>query len=593
MDPFFGPNGRRAIDPEVLDLIERRTGCTPVDGFAEMLDADGALAGSERIASYQATGDHREWLLPLSAGRGMKWQTKEVPQSTSARVAFILSVGFGNGSPLPQPSGQWDIFVNDNLAVSIRVVNHSQLWRRGECCFAFSANRLEAAAPHAALCLSSLVRDESFASFGPAFLCVPTDWLTAGEPAVVRAESRCPVASTRWFQLAPPGNLPLYSDAYRAIDAIADGPHPEVEGGYKVYFGDIHTHSGQVGDDCSDRGCGMGSRIDNYEYARGPGGLDFYALTDHEWQIDPDKTKEYLALADDYNDSGRFPCLPAYEYTNQLYGHRNVYFRAAGGDVLNTNTEWGRPTLDPAICNTPSDLWAAMEATGVPFLTVPHHSSATSHPLPLDYYHPEHDRLFEVYSSWGSSEYYGDFPRGNSDRWRTGDYRDASRRGRVYGLIASSDGHDSHPGNAQSPLVKHHHIFHFLGSGRAAVLAPELTREAVFDALYDRRCYATTGPPIVLDVRLDGAVTGSRVPPRTKGSPALQITCRGTNGIDHIRIVKDTGVVATIPCHGAFEVEHEWADPAYAADATCSYYVRVVQRDRESAWSSPIWVGGE
>jgi len=35
----------------------------------------------------------------------------------------------------------------------------------------------------------------------------------------------------------------------------------------------------------------------------------------------------------------------------------------------------------------------------------------------------------------------------------------------------------------------------------------------------------------------------------------------------------------------------EWEDREVAADAPHSYYVRVVQVDRESAWSSPVWIG--
>ncbi|MBN2302294.1 MAG: DUF3604 domain-containing protein [Lentisphaerae bacterium] len=381
------------------------------------------------------------------------------------------------------------------------------------------------------------------------------------------------------------------SDIWNAAGLLFQNARPKA-GDYQLFFGDIHTHSGQVMDQCENKGCGIGSRVDNYKYAREPGALDFYALTDHEWQIDPHHTDEYLGMADTYNDDGRFVCLPAFEYTNLLYGHRNVYFRESGGTVFNNNNDWGFPTLDPSKCNTPKDLWNAMEKTGVPFLTVPHHPSATSHPLNLDFYDPRYDRLYEIYSSWGSSEYYGDFPRGVSDRFRSGDFHDAMHRGRRYGVIASSDGHDGHPGNAQSPLVKHHHIFHFCGSGRAVVLAPELTRAAVYDALYARRCYATTGTPIQLDYRIGNALMGSEIHALPSGRvPQLSISCTGTNGLDHIRIVKNGRIAYTIPCHGQREVQEEWEDKNYNPKDPASYYIRVVQIDRESAWSSPIWIG--
>ena len=590
MNPFFGGGGRRAILGEIREVLRKKIGAAPVYGFAQMLEPGDALVNTARISGFAETGG-QEWLLRLSSKKGMTWRTDAVPDENADSVAFLLNFGFGNGSPLPQPTGAWQLFVNGRPAVRIRGVNHSQLWPGAECAFAFAANRIESAAPYASLCLSSIIKEESSAAFGPALLKVPTAWLEVGKAATIRVEPIADVPSTHWLQIGHCANMMQTSDIWAAANVLARDGHPQI-GDYRLFFGDIHTHSGQVMDLCENRGCGMGSRVDNYEYARGPGALDFYALTDHEWQIDPVKADEYLRLADTYHEDGRFVCLPGFEYTNLLYGHRNVYFRSSGGRVFNTNTDWGGPTLDPSKCNSPQDLWRAMEATGVPFITVPHHPSATSHPLNLDFHDARYDRLYEIYSSWGSSEYYGDFPRGVSDRFRSGDFHDAMRRGQRYGVIASSDGHDGHPGNAQSPLIKHHHIFHFCGSGRAAVLASELTRTAVFDALYARRCYATTGVPIVLDCTVCNAVIGSEIPALSPGRvPQVRFSCVGTNGLDHIRIVKNGQIVHTIPCHGQHTVQGEWEDKGYNSESTSSYYVRAVQVDRESAWSSPVWVG--
>lgn len=591
MDPFFGCGSRRAIIGEIGEVLQKKTGATPVCGFAEMLEPGDALVNTERYSGFAEMNDRREWLLPLSERRGMTWHTESVPDDSVDAVSFLFNIGFGNGNPLPQPTGAWQLLVNGRPAVRIRGVNHSQLWQADECSFAFAANRIESAPAYGSLCLSSIIRDESTAAFGPAMLKVPTAWLERGKAATISVEPIADVPSTRWMQIGPCVNIMQTTDIWAAADILARNSHPQI-GDYSLFFGDIHTHSGQVMDQCKNQGCGMGSRVDNYEYAREPGALDFYSLTDHEWQIDPHKTDEYLGLADIYNENGRFVCLPGFEYTNLLYGHRNVYFRDSGGSVFNTNTDWRGPTLDPSKCNTPSDLWNAMEKTGVPFITVPHHPSATSHPLNLDFCDPRYDRLYEVYSCWGSSEYYGDFPRGVSDRFRSGDFQDAIRRGLRYGAIASSDGHDGHPGNAQSPLIKHHHIFHYCGSGRAAVLAPELTRAAVFDALRARRCYATTGVPIILDCTVCNAVIGSEIPALASGRvPQLRFSCIGTNGLNHVRIVKNGQIVHTIPCHGRRSIQEEWEDKCYDPESPASYYVRVVQVDRESAWSSPVWIG--
>jgi hypothetical protein len=375
------------------------------------------------------------------------------------------------------------------------------------------------------------------------------------------------------------------------VDLLARGRAAKASD-HHVYFGDIHTHSGQMFDKADDRGCGMGSRDDNYNYAQGPGGLDFYALTEHEWQVDPEGVEDYLALADTYNQEGRFVCLPAFEFTNLLYGHRCVYFRGSGGTVINSNRDWGQPTKDPEKTLTPNQLWEGLSETGVKFMTAPHHSSSASHPFTWDFFDPRYDRLAEVYSCWGSSEYYGDFPKGVTDRYRSLDIQQALHRGHRFGLIASSDGHDGHPGNVQSGFVKHHHQFHYLGSGYAAVLSNELSREAIFDALFDRRCYGTTGVPIVLSFSVSGHVMGSELKSLNPGQiPQLAVKCHGTNGIDHIRILKNSRVVHTEFCHGKHKYDLEWEDKAYDCEEVNYYYIRIVQVDRESAWSSPVWIG--
>lgn len=591
MNPFFGQENRRAIEPEIKDFIRSKINSEPVYGLEDIVNIGDAVFNEERFAGFWATGDCREWLLRLDAKKPLSWKTSPIPETNLPRISFILGTGFGNGSPLPQPSGQWDIFVNDRFAVSVRVVKHSQLWKNGECSFAFSANRIETAQPFGSLTLSSIIQNESSAAFGPAFLTVPTSWVDPGTPAIIRLEAKSDVPSTRWMQLIPVANVLQHTNIYKIIDMMHDSPHPSF-GKNRVFFGDIHTHSGEIADGTVDKGCGCGSRETSYKYARGAGGLDIYALTEHEWQIDPAKNDEYFALADKYNEDGRFVCLPAFEYTNKIDGHRNVYFKTSDGLVLNADKMGWYPHLNPDKTNTPDQLLAAMEKTGVPFFTVPHHSSSASHPLNLDFYNQKYDRLFEIYSSWGSSEYHGDFPRGVSDRYSSGNFRDALKRGQRYGIIASSDGHDDHPGNAQSPLIKHHHIFHFCGSGWVAVFAEELTRDAIYDALYARRCYGTTGVPIALDVRLNEAMMGSEIPALPSGKyPQLSVKCAGTNGIDHIRIIKNGKVVHTEFCHNEFLYDLEWEDEKYDRTAPVGYYVRIVQKDRESAWSSPIWLG--
>lgn len=589
MHAYHAPRAARATVSAVRAWIEDTCAACPVLGFDRLVRRGDAVENRDRLSGFLECHGGAEWFLPLAARHGLTWQSAEIPETAADRIGFLLALGFGNGSPLPQASGQWDIAVNGHHAVSIRVVNHSQVWRQGECALSFSANRQESAPPWGGITLSSTLRDEAFATFGPALLTVPRAWIETGARATLTATPACPVQSTRWLQILQTHSLFHQSHIYPAVEALTRDDRPR-SGGLPVFFGDIHTHSAEADGEPHNEGCGRGTREENYTYARGPGGVDFYALTDHEWQVRPNGQETYFGLADTFEEPGRFVCLPAFEHTSPAYGHRNVYFRTPRGIIVSNTYGWreGRRE-DPPRYRTPEDLWQALQENGTPFMTVPHHPSATSHPCTWDFFNPDFDRLVEVYSVWGSSEYYGDFPRGVSDRYRELDVQDAIRRGLFFGLIASADGHDGHPGNAQSPYVKHHHQYHFCGSGRAAVLAPELTRDAVFDALHARRCYATTGTPIHLDVQLHGQPMGSTVAAGGK-RPVLRVECTGTNGIDHVRIVKNGAVVAALPQFESHTCTLEWPDEAWEDGLGAQYYVRVVQRDRESAWSSPIQV---
>jgi hypothetical protein len=161
-------------------------------------------------------------------------------------------------------------------------------------------------------------------------------------------------------------------------------------------------------------------------------------------------------------------------------------------------------------------------------------------------------------------------------------------RGLKIGLVAGSDGHDGHPGNAQSPLVKHPHLFHFCGSGLTAVLCEALTRENVYGAIKNRKCYATTGVPIILDFQAGGHDMGSIIKDCQK-APRLYVKCEGTYSIKEIRIVKNGKIIHVENCHNLWNYELEFTDSAFKAGDKANYYVRALQADMESAWSSPVF----
>jgi len=159
-------------------------------------------------------------------------------------------------------------------------------------------------------------------------------------------------------------------------------------------------------------------------------------------------------------------------------------------------------------------------------------------------------------------------------------------KGYRLGIIASTDGHYGNPGYGYlKPTYDWDN--QEIGMAAVAVYAPERTRESIFRALYDRHVYATSGDRIVLDFCADGHPMGTEY--RTEQPPELVIKAVGTAPITLVEVKKDSKVVATFTPNGT-SVDLRWRDSEFHPDASCYYYVRVLQKNNEEAISSPVWV---
>ena len=100
-------------------------------------------------------------------------------------------------------------------------------------------------------------------------------------------------------------------------------------------------------------------------------------------------------------------------------------------------------------------------------------------------------------------------------------------RGYRFGLIGSTDHHSAHPGSH--------------GHGRLAVWAPELSRQAVWDAIHARRTYALTGDRIVLAFDLGGVPMGGTCGPAPERCMTVSVAAGGP--LDYLEIVRNGDVV--------------------------------------------------
>ena len=318
-----------------------------------------------------------------------------------------------------------------------------------------------------------------------------------------------------------------------------------------------------------------------HTYARDSAGVDFAACTSLAMRMDEAQWKEVVEAANRFSEPGRYVALPAYEWFGMLEqdGNKNVYF-LDGQDI---------PKLDSRSPDSdhPEKLWKRLEKFEGRALTIPHHSVSAVIGARWRWHDPRFQRLVEIYSCWGNSESKGcERPLVNPARYEGQSVQDALEKGYRLGIIAGSDTHTSQPGFSNRLRLKN-----AWRGGLACVWAETFDREGIFRALWERRCYGTTGPRIILEFFLNDAPMGSEIQLTASTERKLKIRADACSLVQQIVIIKNAKeVYAAGPKQES--VSFEWIDSKGRERESDYYYVRLIQDDGEMAWSSPIWVDG-
>ncbi len=154
-------------------------------------------------------------------------------------------------------------------------------------------------------------------------------------------------------------------------------------------------------------------------------------------------------------------------------------------------------------------------------------------------------------------------------------------RGMKLGIVSGSDTHDNRPANPYKEPGPSG------PAGLTGVWAERLDRPTLFDALFNRRCYATTGVRIIVDFRVNGAWVGATVQADRFGFAADVL---GTADIEQIDLVVN-GDTARSYTPNQQHVQLEDEVPLRFSPVNANYcYLRVRQCDGNRAWTSPIWL---
>lgn len=399
---------------------------------------------------------------------------------------------------------------------------------------------------------------------------VPT---TDGDYIITSGNKSCNCLSKNGAITLPPdalstGSAAIRSMANKELFAVIN-PHKTGSylADYKLYWGDIHSHSSY-----SD---GIGTPEEALTFARDAACLDFAALTDHD-DIGPQLSKEEWLhtrrVTADFNTPGHFVTLLGYEYRSTL-ADMNIYYPGDEGRLLcGKEKKW----------DSPEKIISYLSANSA--MIIPHmHFGADWRGYDPDLY-----RVMEIYSQHGSAEYIGcarQIPYLDNQLQKSSEgnidttLQEILARGMKLGVTAGSDSHSGRPG-----LSNWTRVARTYNGGLTAVFAREKTRESIWQAIYQRHCYATTGPRIYLEFSINEHPTGSELQGMNR---KIRVNCMGTEDISRIEVVKNNNLLQAIPGTGScldFSLDD---GPEKVEDF---YYIRVTQIDGEMAWSSPIWV---
>jgi hypothetical protein len=312
------------------------------------------------------------------------------------------------------------------------------------------------------------------------------------------------------------------------------------------YWGDLHGQSGET--------IGMGTAESYFRYARDLAFIDIVGHQGNDFQLTDAFWQKLNRLTADFDEPGRFVCLPGYEWSGNtgMGGDRNIFFRHEGHSIRRSSHILVQGATSTEAIATADELFRALEPEDA--VVVAHVGGRYAD---IKFAHDGRiERAVEVHSTWGTFEWL---------------LHDALEQGYRVGVVCHSDDHKGRPGATRPGASS----FGAIG-GLTCYLMPELTRDALFEALRRRHHYGTTGTRLFLDLRasfaepvasfaedpqLDAgaqksivreAVMGDIIRP---GTVAMELAAEviGTAPIERMDVFHGTQVVQTVRPYGSSE----------------------------------------
>lgn len=289
---------------------------------------------------------------------------------------------------------------------------------------------------------------------------------------------------------------------------------------FQRYWGDLHAQTETT--------IGTGSDQAYFRFGRDTARLDFISHQGNDFQVTDANWGKLQETVRRFHEDGRFVVFPGFEWSGNTSagGDRNVIYRSEGEPIFRSS-HWQVPTVpddDRSPAHPASVLFDRLRSQVGPDRVIVAAHVGGRYADVRRYHDPDLCRLVEVASCWGVFE------------WLLWDALDA---GQLVGVVCNSDGHKGRPG-AEGPGAGEFGI----AGGLTCVLAPELTRDAVFDALRQRRCYGTTGPRIDLAFEIDGQPMGSVL--EVEGEVTASAVVKAATPVESLSLLRGREQVAVV-----------------------------------------------
>ena len=255
-------------------------------------------------------------------------------------------------------------------------------------------------------------------------------------------------------------------------ELLAESSPLLLRGGDKAgFWGDMHGQSGES--------VGINTAREYFEFARNFAFLDATGHQANDFQINNAFWQQINDLSAEFHEDHRFLTYPGYEWSGNtaVGGDRNVYFREEGRQIRRSSHALlpDRSDIDTD-ANTAAQLFADLQHEDC---VVYAHVGGRYADI-RQAHDPRLETAMEIHSAWGSFEWL---------------LTDGFELGHRSGVVCNSDGHKGRPGASYPGAAS----FGAYG-GLTCFLAPELTRDSLFECLRRRHHYGTTGNRLQLEV---------------------------------------------------------------------------------------------